>query len=297
MDGRVPMLAGRLVLGVGVAGMMVLATTWAGDLWTGPARARFPGLQGAVMPAGGIVVVLVGGTLASLHWRGAFATYLLVLPVTALTLVALVPYARRKAAGVRAASPTNMALPWGAFALVGGLGLLFMVSIYVMPTRLPFLLSERGVSNPLLVAAVMSTATIFSLPGSLLYGRIRQWLSVMAVFPLSWALMGAGMLALAPTLPTMVAGVALIGLGIGPSLPNYTTYWLGIVPPGLRGRAAGMLTTAFFAGQFASPLITAPLVGTLGLPGAFEALALAQLVLAGVLGLAALRADRATVAA
>ena len=94
------MLAGRLVLGVGVAGMMVLATTWAGDLWTGPARARFPGLQGAVMPAGGIVVVLVGGTLASLHWRGAFATYLLVLPVTALTLVALVPYARRKAAGV-----------------------------------------------------------------------------------------------------------------------------------------------------------------------------------------------------
>ncbi len=299
VDGLVPMLAGRLVLGVGVAGMMVLATTWAGDLWAGPARGRFLGLQGAVMSAGGIVVVLVGGTLASLHWRGAFATYLLVLPVTALALVALAPHARRKAAGVRSASPKNITLPWGAFALVGGLGLLFMVSIYVMPTRLPFLLGERGVSNPLLVAAVMSTATIFSLPGSLLYGRIRQRLSVMAVFALSWALMGAGMLvlALAPTLPTMVAGVALIGLGIGPSLPNYTTYWLGIVPPGLRGRAAGMLTTAFFAGQFASPLITAPLVGTFGLPGAFEALALAQLVLAGVLGLAAFRADRTTVAA
>ena len=58
-----------------------------------------------------------------------------------------------------------------------------------------------------------------------------------------------------------------------------------------------MLTTAFFAGQFASPLITAPLVGTLGLPDVFEALALAQLVLAGILGLAALRAGRAAVAA
>ena len=175
-----------------------------------------------------------------------------------------------------------------------------MVSIYVMPTRLPFLLGERGVSNPLLMAAVMSTATIFSLPGSLLYGRIRQGLSVMAVFALSWALMGAGMLVLAlgPTLPAMVAGVALIGLGIGPSLPNYTTYWLGVVPPGLRGRAAGMLTTAFFAGQFASPLITAPLVGTpLGCRALSRLLPFAQLAMAGALGLAALRADRATVAA
>lgn len=108
---------------------------------------------------------------------------------------------------------------------------------------------------------------------------------------------GMMVLAVAPTLPVMVAGVALLGLGIGPSPPNYTTYWLGIVPPSLRGRAAGMLTTAFFAGQFASPLITAPLVGALGLPGAFEALALMQLFLAGVLGLTALRVGRPAVAA
>ncbi len=109
---------------------------------------------------------------------------------------------------MRVASPTDAALSWGAFAFVGGLDLLFIVSIYVMPTRLPFLLGERGVSNPLLVAAVMSASTIFSLPGSLLYGRIRQRLSMMAVFALSWAMMGAGMLvlALAPTLPAMVAG-------------------------------------------------------------------------------------------
>lgn len=300
VDGLVPMLVGRLVLGVGVAGMMVLATTWAGDLWVGPARARLLGLQGAFMSAGGIVVVLVGGTLASLHWRGAFATYFLVLPVTALALVALAPSARRKrAVAARLDHPADAALPWAAFAFVASLGLLFMASVYVMPTRLPFLLGQRGVANPLLVAVVMSTATIFSLPGSLLYARIRQRLSAMAVFTMSWALMGAGMLvlALAATLPAMVAGVALIGLGIGPSLPNYTVYWLSVVPAGLRGRAAGMLTTAFFAGQFASPLIKAPLVGGFGLAGAFELVAVAQLGLAGLLGLTALRAHGAAMAA
>ena len=37
-------LAGRLLLGFGVAGTMTLAMTWAADLWQGPARARFLGL-------------------------------------------------------------------------------------------------------------------------------------------------------------------------------------------------------------------------------------------------------------
>ena len=46
VEGITGMLIGRLVLGVGVAGMMVLATSWAGDLWVGPARARFLGQQG-----------------------------------------------------------------------------------------------------------------------------------------------------------------------------------------------------------------------------------------------------------
>ena len=300
VDGLVPMLAGRLVLGVGVAGMMVLATAWAGDLWAGPARARFLGLQGAFMSAGGIVAVLVGGGLASLHWRGAFATYLLVLPITALALAGLAPYSRRKATAVRAAAAAgDAAVPWAAFAFVGSLGFLFMAIVYVLPTRLPFLLGERGVANPLVVAAVMSTTTLFSLPGALLYGRIRQRLSVMAVFTFSWTSMGAGMLvlALAPTLPLMVAGVALIGLGIGPSLPNYMAYWLGVVQPGLRGRAAGMLTTAFFAGQFASPLITAPLVSAFGLSDTFKLLAFGQLVLAGILGAAAAREGRRAVVA
>lgn len=145
VDGLVAMLVGRLVLGVGVAGMMVLATTWAGDRWVGPARARLLGLQGATMSAGGIVVVLVGGTLASLHWRGAFATYFLVLPIMALALHSLAPSSRSRAVTVRIAPTGSDTIPWSAFAFVGSLGLLFMVVVYVMPTRLPFLLGERGV--------------------------------------------------------------------------------------------------------------------------------------------------------
>jgi MFS family permease len=302
-SGLTGMLIGRVVLGLGVAGTMVLATTWAGDLWQGRARERFLGIQGAAMSAGGIVVILLGGLLASLHWRGAFATYLLVLPAMMLGLYALAPHARRQreqaarreAAG---AATTEVRFPWPAFAFVGSLGFLFMASFYVIPTRLPFRLTEMGVASPFVVAAVMSLMTVFAMPGALLYGRIRRHLSVMGVFGASWALMGAGMLviALAPSVPVVALGVAMTGMGMGPSTPNYMSFWMGAVPAALRGRASGALTTAFFAGQFASPLVTAPLAANLGLPMAFEVIAIGQLVLAAGLGLVALRDARRAVA-
>jgi MFS family permease len=215
VDSLPQLLVGRLVLGIGVAGMMVLATTWAGDLWAGPARARFLGRQGAVMSAGGVVVVLVGGALASLHWRGAFATYLLVIPIATLAYIALRPYTKERATLTLHSVSGDATLPWSSFIFTGALAFTFMVMVYVMPTRLPFLLGERGVSNPFVVAIVMSTATVFSLPGSLLYGSIRKKLSPQAVFAIAWTLMGSGMLlvALSPVLPLTIVGGCYHRLG------------------------------------------------------------------------------------
>jgi MFS family permease len=285
------MLLGRLVLGFGVAGTMILATTWAADLWHGAARERYLGRQGAAISLGGIVVTMLGGVLASLHWRGAFATYLLVLPVTALALLTLAPHARAHRERPRQEAGTGARMPWRAFAFVGPLGFLFMVMFYVTPTRLPFHLEALGVGSPAVVAAVMAVMTVASLPGALLYGRIRRRLSVMAIFAITWAVMAVGVsiVALAPSAAVVALGVGVMGLGMGPSMPNYTAYWLARVPPALRGRASGLLTMAFFGGQFASPLATAPLVHWLGLWGAFEALAILQGVLALGLGVAALR--------
>ncbi len=294
------LLAGRFVLGLGVAGTMTLALATGADLWQGPARARFMGWQGASMSAGGIVVFILGGALAGLHWRGAFAVYLLSLPVAALAYAALTPYARSRQAEVAArdGAATNTAVPdavfpWRVFAFVGVLAFLFMASFYVMPTRLPFRLAEIGVTNTLTVGLVMALFTVASLPGSLFYGRIRRVLSPLSVFAASFALMGAGMFVIsqAGTLVAVIAGVVVCGIGMGPSIPNYSTYFMGFVPPSLRGRASGLLTTAFFAGQFASPLVSAPLVATWGLAGAFQALAVILAVIATCLVAVAWRGE------
>ena len=98
----------------------------------------------------------------------------------------------------------------------------------------------------------------------------------MDVFSLSWALMAAGVGIVAPSAPLAALDLGGLGLGLGPSMPNYTAYGMDVVPPAVRGRASGLLTTAYFSGQFASPLVTAPLVAQVGLAEAFGALALAM---------------------
>ena len=289
-QGLVQMLIGRVVLGVGVAGTMTLAMVWATDLWQGPARAEFLGRQGAAMSFGGIVVILAGGALAVLHWRGAFAVYLLVLPIAVLALTTLAPHAKAVRARQRAeAARVHEPFPWLALLLVGGLAFAFMAFFYVMPTRLPFLLHDLGTTNTLVTAAIMASITLASIPGALNYGRIRKHMSAMAVFAMSFSLLGTGMVIISQaTGPGLVVVGALVaGLGLGPAMPNYTTYLMAFVPPTQRGRASGLLTTAFFAGQFAAPLVAAPLVSAYSLPGAFGALGLAQLVLAAGLAVAA----------
>jgi MFS family permease len=218
-------------------------------------------------------VMLLGGAAALIDWRGAFAVYLLVLPVVAVATVALAPYVAQAAAGA-ARGTVASAFPWRSFAFVGPLAFLFMAVFYIMPTRLPFLMEERAITNTLLIAAVMACMTLAAIPGALLYGRIRQYMSAIAVFGWSYVLMGVGLVivALADGVVGMFAGTLIMGVGMGPSMPNYTTYFMTSVPPDLRGRASGLLTTAFFAGQFASPLVSAPLVGWFGLKIAFEVL-------------------------
>lgn len=287
-------LVGRLLLGLGVAGTMTLAMTWAADLWQGEARARYLGRQGAAISAGGILFMLAGGALAMLSWRGAFAIYAVVLPVAAFALVLLAPHARRIRAAraatgpVRAEAGADAAFPWSAYAVVAPLAFLFMTAFYLTPTRLPFLLEDLGVTNTLAVGAIMATLTLVMLPVSLNYGRIRRYVSAEAIFAWSFALMAVALMfhATATDWHGVLIGSVVGGLAMGPSMANYTTWFMARVPPAQRGRASGLLTTAFFLGQFASPLVSAPLVQAFGLQGAFAALALGLALVAVVIAVA-----------
>lgn len=276
-------LAGRLLLGVGVAGTLTIATQIAADLWHGPDRARFMGWQGAAISACGILSLIGGGAVAEVSWRAPFAIYLMAIPVALLALAAL------PRTGTGQNSPTEPApaarIPWAILALTGGILFVTMVFILLAATRLPFLLVEIGVTSPGLIGVTLALMTVASFPGGFFYGRIRARFASSTIAIAALTLMGTGfvLISQAQALPLVIVGILTTGAGLGAIIPNQNVWLMAHVPEGARGRAAGLMTTLLFAGQFVSPLVSAVALSFTDLSGVFLTFALGGLAVAAAL--------------
>ncbi len=282
-------LAGRILLGIANAGVMTATQALIADLFQGSAREKFTGNQSAAMAVGGIVFLTTGGFLASLDWRYPFFIYLSALVLLPLAMVKLAEPARQTH-GTAQASET---LPWrfvGGIALLAGFG---MLTFYMIPVKLPFYMRELGVASPALAGMAVASCTVTSALVSFNYRRLKGNLSPQAVFALAFGLMAAGyaVIALAPNALIAVGGVSFAGLGLGLLMPNQILWLMSRTPPQARGRAAGLMTTAVFLGQFLSPLFCGPVSEGFGLSNVYGVTAL---VLAAVSVLMAFLARRAT---
>ena len=279
------LLLGRAALGLAVACVMTAATALAGDYFEGPERGRFLGLQSACMGLGGLVYVTGGGFLADVHWRAPFAVYaaaLLVVPMAGAFLAE--PRGGRDGGGAAARFPGGV---WAIYAVA----LLSMVSFYLVPVQLPFLLErDLGIAERSRAGIAIGVATLVSSGASLLYGRLLGGVALPWIVAAGFGLMAAAyaLVAVAGSYGVVLAGLAMVGLGMGIMMPAFATGALSAAPEALRGRVTGGLTSAIFLGQFLSPILSQPLAGDGLQPvfGLFAAALAGAALLAGGLALA-----------
>ncbi|MVN85407.1 MFS transporter [Deinococcus sp. HMF7620] len=250
-------LAGRVVLGLAVAGTMTAAGALVNDLFSGPERGRFLSQQAAFTSFGGAVLLPLGGALAGLSWRAPFVLYalaLLLLPLT-LRLPRGVPAPAQEAGQVQ---PPR----WGAIALVYGLALGYMVVFYLMPAQGPFLLRTLG-AQAAQTGLLLGTFTLMAAVSSLLYVRFAGRFDPRRAAALGLGVVAAGWLVVsaAPNLAVALAGLVLGGLGGGLVFPNLYTWLADLTPPAWRGRVVAGMSSAVFLGQFLSPLLLASPTG------------------------------------
>ncbi|MHA1220226.1 MAG: MFS transporter, partial [Candidatus Heimdallarchaeota archaeon] len=69
-------LAGRVMLGISVAGIMTCTTTLIGDHYKGEKRDQVMGYQAAFMAFGGAVFIVIAGVIARFGWNYSFLVYL-----------------------------------------------------------------------------------------------------------------------------------------------------------------------------------------------------------------------------
>ncbi|MCR6484991.1 MFS transporter [Amycolatopsis sp. OK19-0408] len=266
LDSLPALLAGRALLGVGIAGVMTTSTALLADHHDTSDHGRVLGLQGAAMGFGGVVALLLGGVLAAVDWRGPFAVYLLALPLLVLVL-RYVPEA-----DAQQPPDAETATPWQP-RLLGRYAVMFLgvVVFYTVPTQAPFWLAEVGGAGPAaagaLIAAVNLVMTVVGLNFRWLRARWDFPVLVTAMF-VAFAV-GLVVLGVAGGLATAAVGMVVVGVGIGLQNPAVNGWVVASVAPGTRTKALGLLTSALFLGQFASPLLAQPVADAVGLGRTF----------------------------
>lgn len=287
-------LVGRFVLGLAVGTIMTASVALVGDLYVGEMRERVMGWQGAAMSFGGVLFVGGGGLLAALGWRVPFAVYLAPLALVPLALVAI---PRRSAPSAEddpgTILPPSSAFPWRHVGPLYLLGALSMLTFYVVPTLIAFVVEamvEDGGAAALAGLAI-GVATFCAGVVSLLYQRLHARLSFEAIAALGFGGIAAGfaLVFAAQGLGVLLLGLAVAGAGSGTILPNNNAWLLSRIPAAMRGRASGGMTASIFLGQFSCGLVGPLLVAAGGLSFAYLAMGLLAATLAAMLTATAIR--------
>jgi MFS family permease len=276
-------LVGRAFLGISVAGIMTIATTLVGDYYSGNSRAQFLGLQSAFMGLGGVLFLSLGGFIADLNWRFPFLIYLMALILLPCAFLFLPEPHRNSLATANIGSETTPKFPLTPVAITYGIALISQIVFYLIPVQLPFYLKQIANANASQSGLAIALATLFSAISSLNYRRVKANLDFTAIYGISFIniALGYGLIAWAVNYPVVGLGLILTGLGLGLLMPNMNFYLTSIAPDNLRGRVLSGITTAFFLGQFISPLISQPLSKSIGLGSTYGVAALLMVVLTG----------------
>ena len=271
-------LVGRAILGLGVSLIMTSSTALIGDYFSEELRHKFMAKQGLTVAMGGILFITAGGLLAQMHWSYPFAIYLIPILFVPFLLKSLYEPEKHKHAEDLEVEAKLLPVYLTAFFV--------MVLFYMLPTQFPYLIVNELGGKPQTIGFVIATAMTFNALTAMQYAKIKARFSYQQIFALTFALFGTGLLLIsqAHSIAFLFFATAPIGMGFGLLLVNTNSWFLSLVPAHKRGKAAGVLTSSFFLGQFSSPILFEPIVSAYGIQGLFLGVAVFSLLLSGVLG-------------
>jgi len=266
-------LAFRILLGVGIAGMTVCAAALLTDNYSGIELKKKLGLQSACMGLGAVILEVTGGALADISWHAPFYVYLIALLIIPGAMISIGesrkintqnPQADQKHAESHI---RRKQLDLRSIIMVYIATFVLMVLFFSVPTKLPFVLDEKGISSALLIGALIAIPGLFGTFSALTHVRVSNYLTEMKTNFFFFIMLGTGIfiLSIAPDMTSLISGLVITGLAFG--IINATNLsWLGrIAPEESRGKIFSGFTTVLFLGQLVSPLIIQPILksGTL----------------------------------
>ena len=274
------LLATRVFLGVGIAGISTAATGLMGIYYDGDERMRVMAIQSAFMGFGGVVLEVIGGLMADVAWNVPFLVYLIAAPILLAGLVAVrdvvLTGSRGGPSGEFAeGSKANMAVLYASIFML--MFLMFIVTVNVSD-----ILTSMGESMTVcgLVLALMGLTQVFT---SLAYARLRSLPGYQYVLMAAFILQAIGIIMFASdSLLVLSVGVGIMGVGLGIGMPTITNNLAMMSPASAQGKTMGIYSCLMNLGTSLSAVVMGPIIAALGYTVSFE-LAAAAIVVFGVI--------------
>lgn len=262
------LLATRVFLGLGIAGISTAATGLMGVYYDGDERRRVMAVQSAFMGFGGVVLEVIGGVMADVAWNVPFLVYLIALPILMMGLVAVrdvVLPGRDHGAEQRFAegSKANMAVLYASIFML-------MFVMFIVTVNLSDMLTSMGESMTVcgLILAFMGFTQVIT---SMLYSRLHSVPRYQHVLFVAFLLQAVAMVLFASDeLLVLCAGVGVLGVGLGLGMPTITNNLAMMSPASAQGRTMGVYSCLMNLGTSLSAVVMGPIIAAIGYGPAFH---------------------------
>lgn len=268
MGNLTTILISRVVLGIATAGVMTSLTTLIADNFINEARNKFLGIQAAFIAIFGIFLLTTSGWLADINWRTPFFIYLSPLLFIPLCIKFI---SEPKNTEAHESINTNNGYSIKTVALIYFVTFWGLIFFFLVPTQIPFLAGTYENISGFKIGLIISCATLGGAFSSLLFKTFTKHLNYNLIYVIVFLLNGIGYIIIAttPSISAIITGLLFSGFGFGLMMPNTNLWLMNIAPFKHRGKLIGGLTTAFFLGQFLSPVFAEPVKQSFTLSGTF----------------------------
>ena len=252
-------LALRFVQGTASAGVFILTVTYISDVFDGLQRNAVLGINAAVLFSGAALYPFLGGILASYEWHLPFITYLLALPIAIYAFYQLdEPPIVKPRCGPGYLRGAAEALPRAeAGALYGSVFVLEAVAFGAVLTVLPFLLRADLAAGPFVTGTVITVMTGTAAVCAARNGTLARSRSNHHLIALSFLCYGLGLIVIwtGHSIPVVMGGVAVFGVGVGLVLPSVDAAIGRLAPAEYRAGALSIRNATTFLGRSTGPIL------------------------------------------
>ena len=251
-------LLARVGLGIAEACTLTAGNALMGDYFSGETRRKWLSYETILGPIVGSGVLISGGYLGTLWWRGPFLLYGigLLVPIGVLLLVWEPERKQRETVDATVGS-----FPWKTAALVSAGTLIAAMPFFSQNIQHGRIFAALGLSSSFDISLYAMMASVGTVLGAYTF-RILPVRRIEQILTLVFGLFAISFIALSFK-PPLGIGTAIDAIGQlagGMCYPAVLAWALSRFPPEYRGRGVGVWSGSFYVGSFVSGVV----IGVIG---------------------------------